>query len=98
LEELSLGNGKTCNCNNASQSLTFGAAADLWAALLTYSLRREDSDFLVFCFAGSEDAQDFAERVGGEPLATAAGDHPESTRASEARFSGRAQGAERQLV
>jgi hypothetical protein len=43
---------------------------DMSVAPLTYTQRRDDTDYVVFRFAKPEDADTFCERFGGERLAT----------------------------
>jgi hypothetical protein len=48
--------------------IVWSFSATLSAAPRPYSLRRDEGDLVVFCFAKLEDAQAFAERFGGERL------------------------------
>jgi hypothetical protein len=47
-----------------------GEPAGVLSASLLYFLRRDGSDFAVFCFAKSEDAEAFSNRFDGERLPT----------------------------
>jgi hypothetical protein len=52
----------------ANSELVQSSAKALSAVPLTYHMRRDDRDYIVFCFAGPEDAQAFNDRFRGERL------------------------------
>ena len=52
----------------ADSEVVRGFADILSVAPPTYSLRRGDADFIVFCFAKLENANAFRDRFGGEPV------------------------------
>jgi hypothetical protein len=52
----------------ANAELVWGFAGTLSASPMTYSLRGDDGDRVMFCFGKPEDARTFAERFGGERI------------------------------
>jgi hypothetical protein len=51
-----------------NSQIVWSFAETLSAAPRPYSLRRDDGELVVFCFARPEDAEVFRERFGGERL------------------------------
>ena len=55
-------------CAATKNEAVRGFADILSVAPRLFHWRRDDNDFLVFCFAKPQDAQAFAKRFSGEPL------------------------------
>jgi hypothetical protein len=51
-----------------SYDIVYSFAEAFSVAPRTFSVRRDDLDFVVFCFARPEDAEAFCEQFGGERL------------------------------
>jgi hypothetical protein len=51
-----------------NSTAVYGFAKSLSAGPRTYSIRRDDQDFVVFCFAKPQDAEAFCERFAEERL------------------------------
>jgi hypothetical protein len=51
-----------------NSQIVWSFAETLSVAPRPYSLRRDDGEFVVFCFTKPEDAETFCQRFGGERL------------------------------
>jgi hypothetical protein len=72
--------------SNTLSEVIFCAVDVLSASPPTHSLRRDDSDFVVLCFAKPEDAKALPIASVGIAWRRAASGNPENTRATERVF------------